>query len=210
LVSDAVTTGVGIAAGAVGGKVLGALANGTAAGSGSANVAADAGANETRINANFHRDDNLTTGLVPSGTVNQQFTIQGYSAPFTAGTYVNVGVAGTGTPANMVVTSGQAEAIANGKPAVGAFSTPDSVPDQAYVRGSLAVTPAMKPDVSMVQPVQTTGKPLVTVEGAIAPQVPISQYPGGGNQTFYDYPAGGTRTDYVKPVGPATPLPTGN
>lgn len=210
LMADAVTTGVGIAAGAAGGKVLGALANGTGAGSGIANAATNAGTNEARINANFHRDDNLTTGLVPAEVVNQQFTSQGYSAPFTAGTYVNIRVAGTATPANMVVTSGQAEAIANGKPAVGAFSTPDAVPSQAYVRGNLAITPAMKPDVSMVQPVQTTGKPLVTVEGGIAPQVPSSQYPGGGNQTFYDYPTGGARTDYVKPVGPAKPIPFGN
>ncbi|SDI70645.1 filamentous hemagglutinin [Paraburkholderia steynii] len=163
--------------------------------------------NAARASNNFHRDDNLTTGLVPADAVNQQFIDQGYSAPFTRGTNVNVSTAGTGAPANMVVTNGQASAIAAGKPAVGAFSTPDVVPNQQYVRDTLAVTPAMKPDVSMVQPVQTTGKPMVTVEGQIAPQTPANQFPGGGNQTFYDYPAGGTRTDYVRPVGPAQPLP---
>ncbi|MBU9581097.1 hypothetical protein KTE26_21930, partial [Ralstonia mannitolilytica] len=210
LVTDAITTGVGVATGVVGGRVLGALAaDGTAVSSQAANASANA-ANEARINANFHRDDNLTTGLVPAATVNQQFTNQGYSAPFTAGTFVNVGVAGTAAPANMVVTSGQAAAIADGKPALGAFSTPDLVPNQAYVRSNLAVTPSMKPDVSMLQPVQTTGKPMVTVEGGIAPQVPVSQYPGGGNQTFYDFPVGGVRSDYVKPVGPAIPIPPGN
>jgi len=164
--------------------------------------------NQARINNNFSRDDNLTTGLVPAETINKQFTDQGYTAPFTAGTNVNVSVAGSGTPANMVVTQGQAAAIANGKPALGGFSTPDLVPNQGYVRSNLAITADMKPDVSMVQPVQTTGKPMVIVEGKIAPQAPVSQYPGNGNQNFYDYPVGGSRTDYVQPVGPAQPLPT--
>ncbi|CAE6856709.1 hypothetical protein R69658_07423 [Paraburkholderia aspalathi] len=190
----------GLSLGAAGGAVL-------ANNSGQASANASNAANASRVSNNFHRDDNLTTGLVPADTVNKQFIDQGYSAPFTSGTAVNVSTAGTGASANMVVTSGQASAIAAGKPALGAFSTPDLVPNQQYVRDTLAVTPAMKPDVSMVQPVQTTGKPMVTVEGKIAPQAPASQFPGGGNQTFYDYPAGSARTDYVSPVGPAQSLP---
>ncbi|SDY89841.1 hypothetical protein SAMN04515617_12820 [Collimonas sp. OK242] len=70
----------------------------------------------------------------------------------------------------------------------------------------MAITSDMKLDVSMVQPIQTTATPLVTVERKIAPQTPAIQYPGGGNQTFYDYPTGSVKTDYVQPAGVAQPL----
>jgi Hemagglutinin repeat len=172
-------------------------------------AAADAAAiAKTKVDLNARRDDNLTTGLVPADSINKLFTDNGYTPPFTAGTHVNVDVAKPNTSANMVVSPGQVQAIADGKPAVGAFSTPDSVTSVADVRTNLAVTDTMKPGTDLlIQPVATTGKPMVIVEGQIGPQEPSTQYPGGGNQTFYDYPAGATRTDYVKPVGNAQPLP---
>jgi filamentous hemagglutinin len=113
----------------------------------------------------------------------------------------------SGEAANIVVEKTQAAAIGAGKPAIGAFSTPDPVADQLYARSKLAITPSMKGDVSMVQPVKATGKPMVTVQGKIAPQAPVSQHPGGGQQNFYDYPGNSIRTDYIKPVEPAKPLP---
>jgi filamentous hemagglutinin len=106
--------------------------------------------------------------------------------------------------------TGQARAIDNGKPALGAFATPDLVPSQAYARETLAITPAMKADVSRVVQVETTGKQMVQIEGEIAPQEPIGLYPGNGNQVFYDYPAGSVRTEYVKPLGQTQPLPFQN
>lgn len=156
---------------------------------------------------NASRDADMTTGLRPASEVNKAFTDKGYTAPFTDGTYVNVTTSKSGVPANMVVSEEQAQVLANNKPAVGAFSTPDAVPSQIYVRERLAITSDMKPDVSKVIPVETTGKPMVQIEGKIAPQEPAGQYPGGGNQTFYDYPVRSTRTDYVKPTGPAQTLP---
>ena len=162
---------------------------------------------KTKIAQNASRDDNMTTGLVPAKRVNKAFTDMGYSPPFTEGSMVKVEMSRPGTPANMVVSAGQAEAIAAGKPAFGAFATTDPIPSQQFARESLAITPDMKPDVSMVQPVVTGNRSVVTLEGKIAPQNPAAQYPGGGNQIFYDYPADVPRSVVLKPAGEAQQLP---
>jgi filamentous hemagglutinin len=139
--------------------------------------------------------------------VNKLFAEKGYDAPFTNGTYVEVSVTKPGARSNMVVSAGQAQALDTGKPAVGAFATPDLIPSQSYARETLAITPNMKQDVSNVVQLVTTGKPTVQIQGKVAPQEPVGVYPGNGNQVFYDYPAGSVRTDYVKPLGPTQPLP---
>lgn len=163
--------------------------------------------NAVRIEGNFSRDADMTTGLRPAADINKLFAERGYDSPFTDGTYTNVSIATPGTRANMVVSDGQGKALDAGKPAIGSFATPDLVPDQAYARGTLAITPSMKLDVSRVVAVETTGKAMVQIEGKVAPQAPASIYFGDGNQLFFDYPAGSVPTDYVKPLGPTTPLP---
>jgi hypothetical protein len=64
----------------------------------------------------------------------------------------------------------------------------------------------MKVDVENVVRVQTI-KPLVVIEGKIAPQQPINLYPGNGNQTFYDYPNPRARDLNLKALGPTELLP---
>jgi hypothetical protein len=163
--------------------------------------------NAARIGNNFYRDADLTTGLRPSADINKLFAERGYDAPFTDGTYANVSMAAPGTRATMIVSDGQGKALDAGKPAIGGFATPDLVPDQAYARGPLAITPSMKLDVSRFVSVETTGKAMVQIEGKVAPQAPVSIHVGDGNQFFFDYPAGSIPTDYVKPLGPTMPLP---
>lgn len=139
------------------------------------------------IESNFGRDADLTTGLRSATDVNKLFAEIGYDAPFTNGTYVNVSVSKPGTQTYLVVSesTGQAKAIDAGKPALGAFATPDPVPSQAYARETLAITPNMKADVSRVVKIETTGKPVVQIEGKIAPQEPLNLYSGNGNQVFF-------------------------
>jgi hypothetical protein len=154
----------------------------------------------------------MTTGLRPAETVNKLFAEIGYDAPFTNGTYVNVSVTKPNAVSSLVVSdsTGQAKAIDAGKPSLGAFATPDPIPSQIFARETLAITPNMKPDVSRVVQVATTGKPMAQIEGKIAPQEPVGLYPGNGNQVFFDYPSGSVRTEYVKPLGPTQALPAQN
>lgn len=164
-----------------------------------------------RIDLNIARDSDLTTGLRSAEDVNKLFADRGFTAPFTKDTYVAVTVSKPGAQSNMVVSDlGQAQAIDAGKPAFGNFATPDEVLSQAYARDKLAITPAMKPDVSKVVPIETTGKPMVQVEGKIAPQNPIGLHSGNENQIFFDYPAGSNRLEYVSPTGPTQSLPALN
>jgi filamentous hemagglutinin len=163
--------------------------------------------NAAKVENNFGRDADATSGLRWAEDVNKLFAEKGYDAPFTNGTYVEVSVTKPGARSNMVVSAGQAQALDTGKPAVGAFATPDLIPSQSYARETLAITPNMKQDVSNVVQLVTTGKPTVQIQGKVAPQEPVGVYPGNGNQVFYDYPAGSVRTDYVKPLGPTQPLP---
>jgi filamentous hemagglutinin len=162
-----------------------------------------------KIENNFGRDADITTGLRLAEDVNKLFAEKGYDAPFTNGTHVEVSVTKPGARTYMVVsdTTGQAQALDAGKPAIGAFATPDPIPSQIYARETLAITPSMKPDVSKVVQLETTGKPVVQIQGKVAPQEPIGTYPGNGNQVFYDYPSGSIRTEYVKPLGPTQSLP---
>jgi hypothetical protein len=160
------------------------------------------------IAMNASRDSDITTGLRPAEEVNKLFAEKGYTAPFTNDTYVTVSVSRPGMPANMLVSdTGQAQAIDAGKPAFGGFSTPDLVPSQTYARDTLAITPAMKPDVSKFVPIETTGRPIVLIEGKIAPQEPVAIHSGNGNQIFYDYPAGSNRGEYLRSTGPTQSLP---
>jgi filamentous hemagglutinin len=165
-----------------------------------------------KIASNFSRDADMTTGLRPAEDVNKLFAEIGYDAPFTNGTYVNVSMSKPGASAYLVVSdsTGQAKAIDAGKPALGAFATPDPVPSQVYARETLAITSSMKMDVSRVVQVETSGKTMVQIEGKVAPQEPIRLYPGNGNQVFFDYPQGSVRTDYVKPLDPTQVLPAQN
>lgn len=72
----------------------------------------------------------------------------------------------------------------------------------------LAITEVMKPPGGLlIQPNTATGRPLVIIEGSIAPQSPAVLHPGGGRKIFFDYPQLGTRLDFVRPFGAPKILP---
>jgi hypothetical protein len=115
------------------------------------------------------------------------------------GTTVTTKVVPTGTQFNMVVSEGQAQALLAGKPAFGAWATPDAIPSQAFARNDLAILSDFKPDVSFVAQVETTA-PQTLNSGLVGP---LGDYTGGANQVELL----GARN--LKLVGQPQPLPNG-
>lgn len=102
--------------------------------------------------------------------------------------------------------NGQASVIDSGGGWFGAFATPDVVASQQEARSALAITENMKPDVKRIVTIETTGKPVVVLDGQIGPQEPVIEYPGGKNQRFFDFHERENRLDYIKPINPTQPL----
>ena len=94
-------------------------------------------------------------------------------------------------------------AMAPGQTRPGGWATTDHIPDVAYVRNELAVTPTFKPQVSDVQTYHIPEGVRVQ-EGIVGPQVENGvTYPGGGSQVqILNY---GDRS-LLTPVGNPTPI----
>lgn len=115
------------------------------------------------------------------------------------GTTVTTETVAAGTRFNMVVSEGQAQALMAGKPAFGAWATPDAIPSQAFARSDLAILPEFKPDVSFVAQIETT-MPQTLNRGVVGP---LGDYAGGANQVEFL----GARN--LRLVGHPQPLPLG-
>lgn len=131
--------------------------------------------------------------------VNQAMVDAGNLAAW-GGRTVTTEVVPAGTRFNMVVSEGQAQALMAGKPAFGAWATPDAVTSQAFARNNLAILPEFKPDVSMVVQVETTASQSLN-RGLVGA---LRDYAGGANQVEFL----GARN--LRMVGQPQPLPPGH
>lgn len=113
--------------------------------------------------------------------VNEAWAAEGNLPAWLEGTMVNTEVVPAGTRYQMVVAKGQAEALVRGKPAFGAFGTPDPVPSQAYARDKLVILERFKEDVSHVVTLETTA-PQKVYSGITGP---LEDFGGGVRQVQF-------------------------
>ena len=186
--------GAGFAGGAVGGAVGGAIgqAAGGARGEAWGEVGGGllggvgAGAAAGRLGSSL----TSTAGTVPgeqilqvrsAEEVNAEMVAAGADPAWQPGTMVTTKVVPAGTNYNMVMSEGQANLVAQGKPAFGGWASGDPVTSQSYARDGLAIQPQYKQDVSYVGQVQTTS-PQTINSGTVGPQ---GDLPGGGSQVQF-------------------------
>lgn len=126
--------------------------------------------------------DGIASILNPSGTgtrnvvrttgaeqANAVMRAQGMDPSWMPGTQVTVEVLPVGSRMKMVVSEGQADAIARGIPAYGGFATIDDVPSRYFAKNDLAITREFKKDVSHIVEPETT-KPMFVESGTDGPQ----------------------------------------
>lgn len=110
----------------------------------------------------------------------------GHRDPWDTDTDVLTARVPRGTEFQMVVSRGQAAALARGEDAFGGFATPDAVRSQRFARGQLAILDEFKDDVSMVVTVRTTRAQDVNY-GVVGSQGPSA--PGGARQVQFLNPS---------------------
>jgi len=151
-----------------------------------------------KIENNFYRDGaafNYTSRTAEN--VNYEMRLRNFQPAYQQGADVLETVHLPGTRYEMVVSESQYRAIVEqGRPAFGGWATTEGVPNQAFARGDLAITPDMKPDVSFVVQLEVT-KPLPVRTGRVGP---VGTSSGGGAQVEFLVDPG-KRGEFIRVIG---------
>jgi hypothetical protein len=115
---------------------------------------------------------------VPAEQVNAEMEAAGMQPAWMKDTDVVERIDPAGTQYRQVVSQGQADAWARGKPAAGNWATRDQIPSQSYARNELAIRPEFKSDVSIELTYESTA-PHQVRDGVVGP---MADSPGGGSQ----------------------------